>query len=681
MENKVSVNNNGVESSGLAKDYQQAIAEYIWNGFDANASHVSIDFETNAIDSLLTINVIDNGNGVYFKNLSDTFGNFLDSIKRASFQRSSYVRGFKGKGRFSFTAFSGKAIWHTVCLDSESQKYLEYDIVILKSKKDIYSVDNKKISTRTQTGTRVTFTDLFGVTAYNFYNSDFKDFLAREFGWFLFLNKDRNYFIEINGEKIVYEHLISESSITELQINDEITGNYDFKVTFLRWSESIGDKFYFYLLNAEKQEVGKVLTSYNNNAIGFNHSVFIESAFFNKFNINDAEQSGNLFESSKNSPVFKALVKRLQELLKEKYKFFVRGQAAEELIGQYERDGVIPHYRNNKYDQERRKDLVGVVKSIYCIEPKLFKGLSKEQQKVSVGLINLLLDSEERNNILELIGQIVRLNSEEREELTTLLKKTTIGKISKTINLLEARYKVIELLKLLVFDLKKFTSEIKHIQSVVEENFWILGEQYHLVSANEGFNKLLSKYLEVVNKVSNSDKKTKKVDNVESNRRPDVFICRKQCVPDSSDDHLPMEENLIVELKRPTVNIGKDQLRQVEDYLDIIINEEEFNSQKRLWKFYAISNKVDNYTKQQYEAFKDKGKRFLVKAIQNYEIYALTWDDVFMNFDLRHKFLVDKLEFDRSAIQAELKAKGITFSKDGSTTVLNEIITLDVQSD
>jgi len=674
MENKVSVNNNGVESAGITKDYQQAVVELIWNGFDADASEVSIEFDANTIDNILEVQIVDNGKGISFENLSSTFGNFLDSIKKLSFQRTSYQHGYKGKGRFSFTAFSGKAIWSTVYIDSNSQKYLEYDITITKNSKDKYKDDNKKVSTKTSTGTTVKLLDLFGVTAYSFTSEDFKKILAQEFGWFLFLNKERNYSLKINGEPVAYEHIISDSDINNLTINDENQTPHLFKITFLRWNDKIGDKFYFYFLNSQKREVAKELTSFNNNAIGFYHSVFVESLYFNAFNPNDTEQSGNLFETSKTSPVYKALMTHLHKIVRDKQKFFVRGEAAEQLIDKYEKEGVIPKFKNNKYDQERKKDLVDVIKNIYCIEPKLFQGLNKEQQKVSVGLINLLLDTEERSNILDLIGQIVTMTSEERQEFSNVLKKTTISNISKTINLIENRFKVVELLKKLVFDLKEFTNERDHIQKVVEDNYWLLGEQYHLVSANESFDSLLNKYIQVLNK--GAKKKKAKIDNEESNRRPDIFICRKQFTTDPLDEDAGIEENIIVELKRPNVDIGKDQLRQIEDYLDLIINEDQFNSSKRFWKFYAISNRLDSYTIQQQEAFKDKGKRNLVKAIGNYELYAMKWDDVFMNFDLRHKFIVDKLQFDVSAIKEELKSKGILFSKDNSTVITNSIIDL-----
>lgn len=675
MENKVSVNNKGVDSAGLTKDYREAIAEYLWNAFDANASSVTISFISNEIDTVESISIFDNGHGINYENLDRTFGSFLDSVKSNSFQRSSYSHGNKGKGRFSFSAFAGKAIWHTVYMDTTKKKLLEYDIIITKNKKQIYKDENKKISSKKHTGTEVVLYDLFDLSAYSFENDEFKDFLAKEFGWFLFLNKDLDFSLKINDFQIEYKNLIAESEIIEYPIKGVDRDITRFKVTYIRWTEKIGDKCYFYLLNSDKREVAKELTSFNNNAIGFHHSIYVESNFFDSFNPKDPEQSANLFENTKADPIYKTLMNRLQELVKEKQKFFLKGEAADKLILKYEREGIFPKFKNNRYDQERRNDLVGIVKSIYCIEPKIFQGLNKEQQKVSIGLINLLLDTDERDNVIELIGGIVNMSSEEREELSNLLRKTTISKISQTIGLIESRYKIVELLRNLVFDLKAFTNERDHIQKVIEDNFWLFGEQYHLISANEGFEKLFNNYVEVINGIKKSGSK-KKIISDEKNRRPDIFVCRKHSVPDVLDYATELEENVIVELKRPNVDIGKEQLRQIEDYFEVIINEDAFNSQKRFWKFYAISNKVDDFTKNQYEAFKDKGKRYLVKAISNYEIYALTWDDVFLSFELRHKFLIDKLDFDKNVLRDELRNKGINFSTNESSIITAKIIEL-----
>jgi hypothetical protein len=672
MKNTANISNSSIESAGIPKDYKQAIAELIWNGFDAKASKIDIKFEANTLDKIDKIIISDNGEGIQYANLSSTFGSFLDSLKRNSYQRSSYNRGKKGKGRFSFSTFAGQATWHTV-YDEKDGKRIEYDILISKDKKNEYEDKNKKVSKATKTGTDVILDNLFDVTAFSFSNELFKTYLAKEFGWFLFLNKDYDFILSINGVPIEYEYLIPDNDRRSITIIDENGKSYDFLVTYLRWSDSIGDKYYYYFLNSEKREVLKKLTTYNNNAIAFHHSVFIESTFFNSFDVNVEEfESDNLFSVAENSKTFKALMDDLNEFLFRKQKDFIRGNAAEELVSRMETKGVFPKFSNNQYDLARKQDLITVVKELYCVQPKVFKGLKTEQEITFLGFLNLLLDTDERENILQIIEGIVNLNSQERVELVSVLKKSSFTKILSTIKLIENRFKTVELLRRLVFDLKKFTTERDHIQSAIEQSYWLFGEQYHLASADEHFQKLLGEYLHIIDGININGELTA----YDWKRRPDIFMCRKNTIPDTRDSEYHIEENIMIELKRPSVIIGKEQFRQIDDYLDFIMKQDQFNSQTRKWKFYAISNKVDSYIDKQYDAFKDKGKKFLVHQSGKYEIYAMTWDDLFRTFEIKHKYLLEKLDFDKNAINEEMKLKGISLDVLGSETIAKEIITI-----
>ncbi len=671
MKNKASINNSSIESAGLPKDYKDAVAELIWNGYDAKAKKIDIGFDTNDIDSISSLTITDNGEGINFETLNETFGSFLDSLKRNSFQRSSYNRGKKGKGRFSFATFSSKATWHTIY--KNNGKYLSYDITITKDKKDEYEDLNKAISKTSQTGTQVKLEGLFNVSSYSFNSEDFKYYLAKEFGWFLFLNKDNGFSLTINGVDLQYENIIAESEVKELTINGENNISYKFRITYLRWNDSIGDKYYYYFLNDEKREKAKKLTSFNNNAIEFHHSLYVESNYFNDFHIKEGVSDSDVFEKNQNHPIFKVLIKDLTELITKKQKEFIRENAANMLVIKYEAKGVFPKFSNNKYDQERKKDLISVVKELYCVQPKIFKGLKTEQEITFIGFLNLLLDSDERENIISIIEGVTRLTKNEREELVGVLKKSSFSKIIDTIKLIENRFRSVEILKTLVYDLKKYTNERDHIQKVIESNYWLFGEQFHLTSADKNFEVLLSKYLHIIDGITEKHK----IDSYDWKRRPDIFMCRKRNIPDISDNETILEENIMVELKRPSVTITKKEFRQIDDYLDIILKEDRFNSQLRVWKFFVISNKVDDYILKQYEAFKDKGKRFLVQQAGRYEIYALTWDDLFRLFEIRHQYLMEKLDFDKNAIQQELKLKGVDFSRGSSNHLTSKVINLN----
>ena len=183
MKEKVSVTDTGIQSSGLPKDYMEAVAEYIWNGFDAAASIIEISFETNEIGTINSLSIADNGTGIDYNLLKETFGNFNDSIKKATFQKSSsFIKGNKGRGRFSFSAFSGKALWKTVSLDKETGALTAYEIAISRNSKDYFDPHNKRTVSTGATGTVVIFSDLFDVTGFSFQSDDFKTFLGREFG-------------------------------------------------------------------------------------------------------------------------------------------------------------------------------------------------------------------------------------------------------------------------------------------------------------------------------------------------------------------------------------------------------------------------------------------------------------------------------------------------------------------
>lgn len=665
MRSKITTSDKSIDNAGIPSDYKLAIAEYIWNSFDAKASNVDIHFDTNEIGSISHFVISDNGEGINLSTIASTFGAFLDSQKQQSYQRTSDVRGKKGKGRFSFINFCSKAIWKTR-YKTEDDSIIQYEITIGAGDKDHYETNNNQKITSGTTGTDVDFHYLKDFTSWNFYAPTFSEFLAQEFGWFLYLNKEKGYSLTINGVEIDYEYLIAESEIIPIVISD-----YNFEVSYIRWEKNIGDKFYYYYLKSDKFELGKELTSVNNNAINFFHSLFIVSEYFDNFAFEEKPHPRLDGIKNQSDDIYKILKKKLLTLLKEREKKYVKENAANKLLTDYDRNGILPAFRDNKYDQERKQDLLNVIKEIYCIQPKIFKGLKKEQSQTCVGFLNLLLDTDERENILSILGSIVAISTEERVQLAQTLRTTSLSRILRTIKMIRNRCDVVAQLRNLVFDLKKFSTEREHIQLAIEDNYWLFGEQFHLVSADETFEKALSNYLYVLD----GERKKQKIDSPERNRRPDIFMCRKHKVTDTSDHSNMLEENVIVELKRPTVTIGKEQFRQIEDYVDLIKGEECFNSQLRTWKFFVVSNKVDDYVKDQYKAFQDKNKRFLVHIKDQFEIYAMTWDDVFMLFEIKHRFLLDKLDFDKKTIEEEIKL--CTDNRQASDMIVENVRTLE----
>ncbi len=666
---KVHINDRSIKTAGITNDYKEAISEFLWNAFDAKASIVRVDFDNkNPVGHISSFSISDNGTGIDFNNLPNTFGSFLDSEKKDdSYQRSSYTHGRKGKGRFSFEALAASAVWETIYDDGGLHKYT---ITISSNDKDHYVTEEQKNVEQKSTGTIVIFKGIHTVSAAELGSRELKNFLKREFGWFLHLNKSEDFKILINDEKLEYDDIIADSESFILDLKDSKERPASFRINYVRWADKIGDKFYFYYLNSKKYESGKNLTSFNNKGDDFNHSVYIESDYFDNFTWVDAKRKDMvpLLGKSQSDKAFRDLSTELERLLTKKRKEFIRNNS-ERIIDRFESEGVMPNFKENKYDEARKEDFEEVVKEIYSVEPRIFMDLGKEQKQTFLGLLNLVLDTEERKNVMQIIDSVVNLNSEERATLSNVLRKTTLSRITRTMKLIEQRYETVEKLRVLVFDLKKFTTERDHIQDMIEENYWLFGEQYNLVSADQTFEEALSEYLYIVDG-KKLEKEKYKMNHPEKKRRPDIFLCRKRLADDQRDESSRIEENVIVELKSPSVVLGTKEYRQVEDYLGIVTSDDRFNSATRKWKFFIVSNKLSSDIEQLQKAFEDKGKRYLVHQVSKYEIYAMTWDDLFRNFEIRHQFITDKLEFDRQAISEELRVQGIELSRESSNRLV-----------
>lgn len=109
MKKELTVKSQSIETSGITKDYREALCEYIWNGFEANAVTVAVSFDSNELEGVESVCVQDDGDGICYETIDDTFGAFLASNKNGlSLQLKS--KSNKGKGRFSCYAFAREAL-------------------------------------------------------------------------------------------------------------------------------------------------------------------------------------------------------------------------------------------------------------------------------------------------------------------------------------------------------------------------------------------------------------------------------------------------------------------------------------------------------------------------------------------------------------------------------------------
>ena len=106
---KISVGAKGdhLEQYTKAATPYSAVAELVWNAFDADADTVEIEIELNRMNSVQGLRVKDNGTGIPLGLSKDAFGNLGGSWKARNTVTSKSARNLHGKTGF-FRENSGK---------------------------------------------------------------------------------------------------------------------------------------------------------------------------------------------------------------------------------------------------------------------------------------------------------------------------------------------------------------------------------------------------------------------------------------------------------------------------------------------------------------------------------------------------------------------------------------------
>ncbi len=664
-ENNVQITSKGIKNSLKRYTPLKSICEYIWNGFDAKATEVYVETSENDFGAISSIRVMDNGYGIDRDLLDDKFRPFFQSEKIYDPNiKVSDIHGKNGVGRLTFFTFASLASWTTVyCRDG---KNYEYNITIGADELNRYS-PNSPATVEKSTGTTVEF---INVDSDELSNASIKEQLCKEFCWFLELNEEKNFKIVVNGEELDYSYLILEKDSINVA-EDGIKPSY--QVKFVCWTSKLAEYSKYYYIDSSATEKQKENTTYNNKGDSFYHSVYIKSPLFDHFDFNSNSENEQIdiernVLHTKKSDNFQALMHDVNQMLFDKRRPFLKSHVSE-VIDSLEISSAFPNFDEKDPLQNFRKSQVeDVVSCLYIAQPKIFSSsMNKEQRKTFIRLLDLIMESGEVNSLFKILEEILDMDSNDRKELAEILNYARLSNITKTIKLLNDRYRAIEDLKQLVFNNELKANEVVHIQKMIENHYWIFGEQYNLVTAAEpNFEEALRRYLYILHQ----EYQDKSIEHPDKLKQMDIFAVRQDVISDTIN-------NIVIELKHPNINLGEKQLSQIKKYMNVIMSVDEFNAPNMTWQFYLVGNgfSSDNYIKNEIDTNKVHGERSLVFKVNNYKIYVKTWSEVFAEFKIRYDFLLNKLSLDRDRLQQSYKTADevIEQQKKNTATMPKEI--------
>ena len=285
---KIQITSKGIRAALKKYVPYQSLSEYVWNGFDAQATEIKINFSADELGNIELITISDNGYGIPHAKLQEKFEPLFESKKALENKlkkNQSAIHGKNGIGRLTFFTFARNASWKTIYTDDDSN--LTYEIYANAENINLYTGVNASPKKTTEpTGTVVTFTGVHNLVEAQLAEK-FQEFLLKEFAWFLALNADRDFSISINGVPINYLDFVADREELEF-IHEE--SRTTFYLRYIRWNQKLNiEPSRYYYLDSDHKERWKEPTVIKNKGEQFYHSVFAQSSYFDAFSFQTAK--------------------------------------------------------------------------------------------------------------------------------------------------------------------------------------------------------------------------------------------------------------------------------------------------------------------------------------------------------------------------------------------------------
>ena len=627
------------------RDYVKAISEFVWNALDADAKRTAVEFERNALGGLESIIIRDNGTGISKERADHDFESLGESWKLTKARTpvlSRAIHGKEGQGRLRFFSLARRAYWDTVYEQNEKSFKLTIDI-------DADRLETSNVSDPTpadmnaETGTIVqlvplkeTFDWLTGDEA----RSEFESVFAP-------------YILQYPDTEIVYDGKSVDPTRT-IELSHEFPVQpiicpgrvvKDLTLRVIEWKPRVtARKIYF------GGESGVVLGSLaaNVTAPGFEFSAYAYSPFFGEI------AKANLLEfDGLTDPDFARVLEYIRDRLTDYFRLR-QAQKSGELIQDLKDAGVYPYEGEPKDEVERQeRQVFDITTHAVATYSRDFKKADIPLKKITLGLLREAV-SNNPEFVSRILKAVFNLPKVRQDEFSQLLDKTELANIISASNLVASRIVAVKVLREIVFEPKHRRSikERGELDVLVRDNTWLFGEGFHFTMAETGLTKIMQRVSKELALKRAKGAKGRKPDGKVG--RIDLFMGR--LVPHGDENH---REFLLIELKRPSLAIGRKELDQLEDYVNSILAQPDFVNTSTNWNFYLVTSEYDGVVKERITQENRAVGLFVDKP--NHKVWVKSWAELLRDVESRLKFVQDQLRIEVSAEEietriAELKA-------------------------
>lgn len=552
-----------------------AIEELVWNSLDADATEVNINLHRNDLDMVDSIEIVDNGTGIDFTQWKSHFGKLGDSHKISQkFTKSKRrMHGKFGKGRLKALGLGELVTWISRYVGEDGELH-SYEIKGNKSFiRDFEASAPSACTAETCSGVTVRLENLQSTSLLENAESIVVELVQR---FCLYLKQYPGITIRYDGI------LLDPAANTECQEDYTLRIEFDSKVldaelSVVEWKKGTGAEIY--LCDSGGFAVEELKSKLKRRR-GWSFSAYLKSPL-----IDSLETPAELNDEAR------ALLDHVQTVVSE---HFLKREShrAKELVETWKTQKVYPYAETpvNPVEEVEKNvfDLCALNVSTYI---RGFDSTSDENKRLTFRLLKEAL-TQNPTMLGRILREVASLPTERQEELAEMLERAKLSSIISASHQVLNRLRFLESLDDLLFgSLSKSLNEPRQLHRVLSKELWLFGEQYNLGTDEKGLREVLRKHIEILGRNELVTGDVKLLDGKDA--RYDLMLWTQ--LPIRKDYF----EHLVVELKRPSIKIGLEEINQIQRYATSVSKDRRFDKLKTNWHFILIGTEFDEYAEDQ----------------------------------------------------------------------------------
>ena len=605
----------------------QAIAELIWNALDADATRVDVEIESDDI-AMRSITVSDNGHGIPHDQVEALFGKLGGSWKRhgaRSKEKGRLLHGKEGRGRLKALALGRVAEW-TVRYRKDNT-LLVYSITLIRDDLvDVKVTEPVAAEPFLGTGVDIRITEL-DRTYRSLEPESSVQSLSENFALYLTDYADASVYIQ--RKRLDPSELIADRKSFALDPIVDGGKQYPASVELIQWKSA--SERGFFLCGPEGFPFHRMAPKFH--TPGFHFTAYLKSGFI------DTLQEQGILDLAEMNPALQEAYDAAADLIKAVFRA-KEVEAAQSEIEQWKADEIYPYRLEPQTAVEQAERQVFDIVALNV--NKHLRDFSEQSRKTKAFQMRMLRQAIERgpDELQHILTEVLDLPERTQKELSKLLEEANLANVINASRLVADRLKFVSGLEALLFDpdSRKLMKERSQLHRMIaENNTWIFGEEFNLTVDDSSLTEVLRKHRKLIGDETVIDQPVKRIDG----KVGIVDLMLSRTVPQNHSDE---REHLVVELKRPSVKIGADEITQVKKYAYTIAEDERFRHIKTRWSFWVLSNDLDAFARAETRQKNSPRGRIYQSEDGSVEVWVKSWAEVIAECKARMRFVQDHLQ-------------------------------------